>query len=114
MTTPSDPGFLGYQPTIEPLKLTTGASFVQTVQPSGGAVFPSGTTISLVLTAPGGAALGSWPATVTSTTATWNVSTEIADAVPANSRYTMLVTYPAGPAGPATTYAWYAGTVIRT
>ncbi|MFX0581174.1 DUF7264 domain-containing protein [Nocardia nepalensis] len=111
MTTPTDPGYLGYQPSIEPLKLTTGASFVQTIQPSGGAVFPNGTTVTIVLTAPGGASLGSWPATVTSTAATWAVPNSVCDAMPANSRYTMLVTYPTTP---ATTYAWYEGTVIRT
>lgn len=111
MTAPIDPGFLGYQPTIEPLKLTTGASFVQTIQPSGGAVFPTGTTVNIVITAPGGAPLGTWPATVTSTAATWTVPNATADPIPANSRYTMLVTYPTTP---ATTYAWYEGTVIRT
>ncbi|PXX65382.1 hypothetical protein DFR70_104446 [Nocardia tenerifensis] len=111
MTTPIDPGFLGYQPTIEPLKLTTGASFVQTIQPSGGAVFPAGTTIAIVLTAPGGTALGSWSATVTPTAATWNVPSVTCDAIPANSRYTMLVTYQTAP---PTVYAWYAGSVVRT
>ncbi|PXX52625.1 hypothetical protein DFR70_13210 [Nocardia tenerifensis] len=110
MTTPNDPGYLGYQPTIEPLKLTTGASFVQTIQPTGPALFPAGTTISIVLTAPGGAPLGSWPATVTQTAATWTVPAATCDPIPTNSRYTMLVTYPTSP---ATTYAWYVGTVIR-
>lgn len=111
MTSPVDPGYLGYQPTIEPLILTTGASFVQTIQPSGGAVFPTGTTISIVLTAPSGAALTPWSATVTPTAAAWAVPSAVCDAVPANSRYTMLVTYPTAP---ATTYAWYEGAVIRT
>ncbi|MFB7719324.1 hypothetical protein [Nocardia sp. NPDC056100] len=111
MTTPIDPGFLGYQPTIEPLKLTTGASFVQTIQPSGGAVFPTGTTVSIVLTTSGGASLGTWPATVTPTAATWAVPAATCDAIPTNSRYTMLVTYTTTP---ATTYAWYEGTIIRT
>lgn len=111
MTAPIDPGFLGYQPTIEPLKLTTGASFVQTIQPSGGVNFPSGTTISIVLTAPGGAALGSWAATVTTTQASWNVPAVTADAIPTNARYIMLVTFPTPQ---PTTYAWYEGSVIRT
>ncbi|MEC3955796.1 hypothetical protein VMT65_22375 [Nocardia sp. CDC153] len=111
MTAPVDPGFLGYQPTIEPLKLTTGASFVQTIQPSGTATFPANTTVKIVLTAPGGAVLDTWNATVTSTAATWSVSNVAADAIPANSRYTMLVTYPTTP---AVTYAWYEGTVLRT
>ncbi|WP_330185030.1 hypothetical protein OHB26_16445 [Nocardia sp. NBC_01503] len=111
MTAPIDPGFLGYQPTIEPLKLTTGASFVQTLQPSGGVNFPTGTTVSIVLTAPGGAALGSWPATMTLTQASWNVASTTCDAIPANSRYTMLVTYPTPQ---PVTYAWYEGAVIRT
>ncbi|MFF2555764.1 hypothetical protein ACFVUS_32470 [Nocardia sp. NPDC058058] len=111
MTAPIDPGFLGYQPTIEPLKLTTGASFVQTIQPSGGANFPAGTTISIALTSPSGASLGSWPATVTTTQATWNVVSATCDAIPANSRYIMLVTYPTPQ---PTTYAWYEGAVIRT
>ncbi|WP_067852430.1 LtfC-like domain-containing protein [Nocardia shimofusensis] len=111
MSTSNDPGYLGYQPTLEPLKLTTGASFVQTIQPSGGAVFPTGTQISIVLTAPGGAALGAWPATVDANIATWTVPAATCDEIPANSRYTMLVTYPTSP---VTTYAWYAGSVIRT
>ncbi|WP_067836001.1 DUF7264 domain-containing protein [Nocardia lijiangensis] len=111
MSTQNGPGYLGYQPTLEPLKLTTGASFVQTIQPSDGAVFPNGTTVSIVLTAPGGTAIGAWPATVTSNAAAWTVPAAICDDIPANSRYTMLVTYPTSP---ATTYAWYAGTVIRT
>ncbi|MCP2276442.1 hypothetical protein ACFYT3_07820 [Nocardia amikacinitolerans] len=111
MSTPNGPGYLGYQPTLEPLKLTTGASFVQTIQPSDGAVFPDGTTVSIVLTAPGGAALGAWPATVDSNGAVWTVPAAICDDIPTNSRYTMLVTYPTSP---ATTYAWYAGTVVRT
>lgn len=111
MTSPVDPGYLGYQPTVEPLILTTGASFVQTIQPSGGAVFHTGTTISIVLTAPSGIPLASWPATVTPSAASWTVLSAICDAIPANSRYTMLVTYPTSP---ATTYAWYEGVVIRT
>ncbi|WP_019932360.1 hypothetical protein [Nocardia sp. BMG111209] len=111
MTTPIDPGFLGYQPTVEPLKLTTGASFVQTIQPSGGATFPTGTTVAIVLTSPGGTSLGSWPATVTSTQAGWNVPNATCDAIPANSRYTVLVTYPTPQSA---SYAWYEGTVIRT
>ncbi|WP_225725442.1 MULTISPECIES: hypothetical protein [unclassified Nocardia] len=111
MTAPMDPGFLGYQPTIEPLKLTTGASFVQTIQPSGGATFPSGTTVSINLTSPSGTPLGSWPATVTSTQASWNVPNTTCDAIPVNSRYTMLVTYQTPQ---PTSYAWYEGSVIRT
>lgn len=111
MTTPNDPGYLGYQPTLEPLKLTTGASFVQTIQPAGGAVFPDGTTIAIVLTSPAGTSLGAWEAFVTANAATWTVPPVTCDAIPANSRYTMLVTYPTAP---ATTYAWYAGSVIRT
>ncbi|MGW5920133.1 LtfC-like domain-containing protein [Nocardia fluminea] len=111
MTSPVDPGYLGYQPTVEPLILTTGASFVQTIQPSDGAVFPTGTTISIALTAPSGIPLAAWSATVTPTAASWAVSTAICDAIPANSRYTMLVTYPTTP---TTTYAWYVGSVIRT
>jgi hypothetical protein len=111
MTTPIDPGYLGYQPTIEPLLLTTGATFVQSIQPSGGAVFPTGTTVSIVLTAPGGATLGSWNATVTPTAATWVVPNTVSDAIPANTRYTMLVTYPTAP---VTTYPWYEGSVVRT
>ncbi|MBH0775018.1 LtfC-like domain-containing protein [Nocardia bovistercoris] len=111
MTTSNDPGYLGYQPTLEPLKLTTGAGFVQTIQPSDGAVFPSGTTVSIVLTTPGGGALGTWAATVTSTAATWNVAAATCNDIPANSRYTMLVTYPTAP---VTTYAWFAGVVVRT
>ncbi|MGK8554399.1 LtfC-like domain-containing protein [Nocardia gipuzkoensis] len=111
MTTPIDPGYLGYQPTIEPLRLTTGASFVQTIQPSGGAVFPAGTSVSIVLTAPGGAVLDTWSATVTPAAASWTVPSATCDGIPANSRYTLLVTYPTTP---TTAYAWYAGTVIRT
>ncbi|WP_405133998.1 hypothetical protein [Nocardia sp. NBC_01388] len=111
MTAPADPGFLGYQPTIEPLKLTTGASFVQTIQPSGGVLFPTGTTVKIVFTASGGAVLDTWSATVTTTTATWTVPNVTADAIPANTRYTMLVTYPFTP---AVTYAWYEGVVLRT
>ncbi|MGV9615588.1 LtfC-like domain-containing protein [Nocardia xishanensis] len=111
MSTPNDPGYLGYQPTLQPLKLTTGASFVQTIQPSDGAVFPAGTQVSIVLTAPGGTSIGAWSANVSSTTATWTVPAATCDEIPTNSRYTMLVTYPTSP---ATTYAWYAGTVIRT
>ncbi|WP_137876133.1 hypothetical protein [Rhodococcus sp. Q] len=110
MTSSIDPGYLGYQPKIEPLKLTTGAGFVQTIQPSDGAVFPSGTTVSIVLTAPGGASLGTWPATVTPTAASWTVPAATSDPIPTNSRYTMLVTYTTTP---ATTYAWYVGSVIR-
>ncbi|MFC3963503.1 LtfC-like domain-containing protein [Nocardia jiangsuensis] len=111
MSTASNPGYLGYQPTLQPLKLTTGASFVQTIQPSGGAVFPAGTAIVIVLTAPGGAPLGSWNATVDANSARWTVPAATCDDIPANARYTMLVTYPTSP---ATTYAWYAGSVIRT
>ncbi|MFC9994583.1 hypothetical protein [Nocardia sp. NPDC127526] len=111
MSTLNDPGYLGYQPTLQPLKLTTGASFVQTIQPSGGAVFPAGTKVSIVLTTPGGQPLGTWPATVTDTAATWAVPAATCDDIPSNSRYTMLVTYLTSP---VTTYAWYAGTVIRT
>ncbi|MFI9508437.1 hypothetical protein [Nocardia sp. NPDC052566] len=111
MTTFNDPGYLGYQPTLQPLKLTTGASFVQTIQPSDGAVFPTGTKVSIVVTKPGGESLGTWPATVTNSAAVWSVASVTCDEVPANSRYTMLVTYPTSP---VTTYAWYAGSVIRT
>ncbi|AYF76573.1 hypothetical protein D7D52_25255 [Nocardia yunnanensis] len=111
MTAPVDPGFLGYQPTIEPLKLTTGASFVQTIQPSGGVQFPANTAVKIVFTAPGGAVLDTWNATVTATAATWAVSNVTADAIPANSRYTLLVTYASAP---PVTYAWYEGTVLRT
>ncbi|WP_405166712.1 hypothetical protein OG203_17400 [Nocardia sp. NBC_01499] len=110
MTTALDPGYLGYQPKIEPLKLTTGASFVQTIEASGGAGFPPGTTVSIVLTAAGGAPLGTWAATVTPTTASWTVPAVTCDPIPTNSRYTMLVTYPTSP---VTTYAWYVGSVIR-
>ncbi|MFI7528052.1 hypothetical protein [Nocardia salmonicida] len=110
MTTALDPGYLGYQPKVEPLKLTTGASFVQTIEPSGGAVFPTGTTVSIVITAPGGAPLGTWAATVTTTAAKWTVPAITCDAIPTNSRYTMLVTYLTSP---VTTYAWYVGSVIR-
>ncbi|MEV6773897.1 hypothetical protein AB0N05_35205 [Nocardia sp. NPDC051030] len=111
MTSPVDPGYLGYQPTVEPLILTGGASFVQKIQPSGGAVFPTGTAVTIVLTAPSGAPLDSWAATVTPTAATWVVPNATCDPIPAGSRYTMLVTYPTVP---ATSYAWYEGTVIRT
>ncbi|MFD3511235.1 hypothetical protein [Nocardia sp. NPDC058666] len=111
MTSPVDPGYLGYKPTVEPLILTTGANFIQTVQPSGGAVFPSGTTVSIVLTAPGGAPLATWSAAVTPTAASWSVSSASCDTIPTNSRYTMLATFPTTP---ASTYAWYEGTVIRT
>ncbi|MFJ4652681.1 hypothetical protein ACIP5Y_15580 [Nocardia sp. NPDC088792] len=110
MTAPFDPGFLGYQPTIEPLKLTTGASFVQTIQPSGGATFPAGTQVSLTITSPSGATW-SWPATVTPAQAGWNIPNTTCDAIPTNSRYTMVVTYQTPQ--PAS-YAWYEGTVIRT
>ncbi|WP_278266209.1 hypothetical protein [Nocardia sp. AG03] len=111
MTTALDPGYLGYQPRIEPLKLTTGASFVQTIEPSGGAEFPAGTEVRIVLSAPGGAALGEWPAAVTANAATWSVPAATCDAIPTNSRYTMLVTYLTSP---VTTYAWYVGSVIRS
>ncbi|MFD3703342.1 hypothetical protein ACFWUP_09365 [Nocardia sp. NPDC058658] len=111
MTSPVDPGYLGYQPTVEPLILTAGASFVQKIQPAGGAVFPSGTTVSIALTAPSGVPLAAWPATVTPSAASWAVPSTICDTIPANSRYTMLVTYATTP---ATTYAWYVGSVIRT
>ncbi|WP_405164702.1 hypothetical protein OG203_06180 [Nocardia sp. NBC_01499] len=111
MTAPIDPGFLGYQPTIEPLKLTTGANFVQIIQPSGGAPFPSGTAVSINLVSPSGTSLGSWPAAMTSTQASWNVPVATCDAIPANSRYTMVITFPTPQ---ATSYAWYEGAVIRT
>lgn len=111
MTTPCNPGFLGYSPTVEPLMLTTGASFVQTLQPSGAAGFPAGTTVALVFTAPGGAPVATWPATVTATTASWAVSNAVCDPIPAGTRYTMLVTYPTSP---VTSYAWYEGIVVRT
>lgn len=110
MTTPIDPGYLGYQPKVEPLKLSTGAGFVQTIQPSDGAVFPSGTTVSIVLTAPGGAPLGTWAATVTPAAASWTVPAATCDLIPTNSRYTMLVTYQTTP---VSTYAWYVGSIIR-
>ncbi|MFD9804760.1 hypothetical protein [Streptomyces sp. NPDC059071] len=111
MTAPVDPGFLGYQPTIEPLKLTTGASFVQTIQASGTATFPTNTAVKIVLTAPGGAVLDTWNGVVGTNTVTWTVANTAADAIPAGSRYTILVTYPYTP---AVTYAWYEGVVLRT
>jgi hypothetical protein len=110
MTAPTCQGFLGYQPLVEPLILNTGTTFVQTIQPSGGAQFPAGTTVQIVLTGPGGTALGTWPATVTTTSASWVVPNGTADAIPANSRYALMVTYPTSP---ATTYAWFQGAVIR-
>lgn len=111
MTLPVDPGYLGYDPIREPLKLTTGATFVQTIQPSGGAQFPAGTTVTIVLTTPGGAPLGSWAATVTSTAASWVVPSATCDAIPTGSRYTVLISYPTSP---VQTYPWYEGVVVRT
>ncbi|MFE3754544.1 hypothetical protein ACFXO9_09580 [Nocardia tengchongensis] len=110
MTAPIDPGFLGYQPTVEPLKLTTGASFVQTIQLSGGVNFPANTSVSLNITSPSGATW-SWGAAMGTNQASWNVANTTCDAVPANSRYTIVVTYQTPQ---PTTYAWYSGTVIRT
>ncbi|MFJ4652684.1 hypothetical protein ACIP5Y_15595 [Nocardia sp. NPDC088792] len=109
MTSPTDPGYLGYQPIIEPLTLTTGASFVQTIQPLGPA-FAAGTTVTLQFTDPSGIPLGSWPATVTSAGASWNVPNATCDAIPGNSRYSIMVGYPGTP---VTTYPWYMGTVVR-
>ncbi|KZM68116.1 hypothetical protein [Nocardia terpenica] len=109
--TSSDPGYLGYRPIIEPLTLTTGASFVQTIQPSSGGVFPAGTAIGIVLTDPSGNALGTWWATVTATSAMWTVPSITADSIPVNTRYTMLATFPTTP---STTYAWYEGAIVRT
>ncbi len=113
MTSPIDPGYLGYQPTIEPMKLTTGASFVQTIQAANGGTFPSGTSANIVVTSPSGTVLGTWAATnVTTTSLGWVVSNSVTDLIPANSRYTMLVTFPTTPT--PTVYAWYEGAVQRT
>ena len=111
MSAPYDPGFLGYSPTVEPLKLTTGASFVQTIQPSDGATFPSGTTAAIVITDPSGNTIATWSATVSTTTLSWLVASAAADPIPANSRYTLLISFPTIP---VSTYAWYEGTVLRT
>lgn len=110
MTLPGNLGNLGYVPIIEPLVLTLGASFVQQIVPTSPGVFPSSTTVVINLTTPGGASLGSWAATVVPGSASWNIANSVCDAIPANSRYSMIVTYPTSP---PTTYAWFEGPVTR-
>lgn len=102
--------YLGYGPVLQPMLLITGTTFVQTITPSAGGVFPSGTTVVLNLSTPGGYALASWSGTVTATQVSWNVSNTLADPIPAQSRYQIIVTYPTSP---TTTYCWFAGPVLR-
>lgn len=110
MTAPTLPSYLGTEATVLPILLYAGCSWIQTITPSGGATFPAGTAVQLVLTSPGGAALGTWAATVTTGAASWSVGNTTADAIPANSRYLISVTYPTTP---ATTYPWFTGVVLR-
>jgi hypothetical protein len=109
VTAPTLPSYLGVEATVLPILLYAGTTWIQTITLSGG-TFPTTTTVQLILTSPGGAALGTWAATVTSTTASWTVSNGVADLIPVNSRYLISVTYPTIP---ATTYPWYAGVVLR-
>lgn len=104
--------YLGYGPVLQPLLLITGTTFVQSITPSAGAVFATGTTVVLNLTTAMGAPLAGspWNGTVTPTLVSWSVSNTIADPVPANSRYEIIVTYPTAP---TVTYCWFAGPVLR-
>ncbi|WP_327139344.1 LtfC-like domain-containing protein [Nocardia sp. NBC_01327] len=110
MTAPTLPSYLGFEATVIPILLYTGTTFSQTISPSGTGVFPTGTTVQLVLTSPGGAALGTWSATVTPTTATWSVANTIADLIPVNTRYLITVTFLTTP---VTTFPWFTGVVLR-
>lgn len=110
MTAPTLPSYLGVEATVLPILLYAGTTFTQAINPSPTGVFPTGTTVALLLTSPGGAALGTWAATVTPTAATWTVSNTLADAIPVNSRYLITVTYPTTP---TITYPWFAGVVLR-
>ncbi|MFJ4653840.1 hypothetical protein ACIP5Y_21445 [Nocardia sp. NPDC088792] len=102
--------YLGYGPILQPMLLITGKTFVQNIEPSQGGVFPTGTTVTLDLSTAMGAAITSWAATVTAELASWTVSNTLADAIPANSRYEVTVTYPTSP---VTIYCWFAGPVVR-
>ena len=102
--------YLGYGPIQQPLLLVAGTTFVQNITPSPGGTFPAGTTVSLNLLTPMGASLGSWAGTVTSGQVSWSVSNSVADLIPANSRYEIVVTYPTSP---PTVQCWFAGAVLR-
>ena len=110
MTAPTLPSYLGPEAIVLPILFYTGCTWTQTINPSSGGLFPAGTTVALVLTSPGGAALGTWSATVIPTAAAWSVSSTLVDAVPVNTRYLITVTYPTTP---ATTYPWFTGVVLR-
>ncbi|WP_405137505.1 hypothetical protein [Nocardia sp. NBC_01388] len=110
MTAPTLPSYLGAEATVIPILLYAGTTWTQAIIPSGTGVYPTGTTVALILTSPGGAALGTWAATVTPTAATWSVSNTIADAIPVNTHYLITVTYPTGP---PTTFPWFTGPILR-
>ncbi|MBM4469948.1 hypothetical protein GS982_20385 [Rhodococcus hoagii] len=101
---------LGFQPRTEPLTLTSGADFVQMIEPSGHAVFPNNTTIWIDLLGPRGEQLAKWDADVQPRSATWIVQSGLADLIPAGAHYRCMVSYATTP---STEYALFVGRVVR-
>ncbi|MFI7001348.1 hypothetical protein [Nocardia sp. NPDC050175] len=101
---------LGYDPTNLTLVLSKGADFVHTVSLAAPSAFPTGTKVRIVLSNAAETVLDTWQAVLSDAEAKFVIQSDLADAIPAGTKYRLYVSYPTTP---TTEYLWFFGAVRR-
>lgn len=100
---------IGNEPIIETLVLAPGQDFIHDIFPPAGGSIPAGTTVTLIFYAAGDkSVLATWPASVTSAAASWDVSTTVVETLSFPADFRIFVHYTDG-----ADFCWYRGTVSR-
>lgn len=104
------PSALGFTPNSAPIVLSEGADFLFAINLTSGATFPPGTEAWIVWK---GGWNGVWPAIVSGSRATWDVSSDNTTpaAVPNGTKYSLYIRYPDG--AEYDDYLWYTGYAQR-
>jgi hypothetical protein len=99
---------IGAKPLVETLVLVAGQDFVHDIYPLAGEEIPTETSAEIIFYDMAGDVIGTWTATVTPYSISWNVSYALADTISIPARFRLYVHYSDGK-----DFCWYQGSVAR-
>lgn len=99
---------IGHEPLTDTLVLVPGQDFIHDITVPAGESIPAGTTVTLKIIDPAKTVIATWPASVTSSTASWDVASEVADTISTPASFRIHAHYSDG-----ADFCWVRGQVTR-
>ncbi|MGX1809751.1 LtfC-like domain-containing protein [Nocardia sp. NPDC055321] len=99
---------IGNQPIIETLLLKRGQDLIHDIDLPAGETFPPSTTVTLIVYDLADTVLATWTASVSTSTASWDVASTVTDTIPLPAKFAIFVHYSDG-----ADFRWYEGSVAR-